>query len=173
MCMLACMLPCMLQELEQALERMNALNAWEIDAEAKRVLEAVGIKDLALRTDKLSGGQRKRVALAAALLGAPDMLVMDEPTNHVSPCVAGKFGDQALMTSTGECLPVRLIAAGCPVGVVSRMSAHASMHVQMANVLAIFSLSTVQMDVEMISWMESELAREDLAVVLVTHDRWV
>ncbi len=55
------------------------------------------------------GGQKKRVALAGTLLGKPDLLVLDEPTNH--------------------------------------------------------------MDVEMIAWMENELKKNGMAVVLVTHDR--
>jgi alpha-D-ribose 1-methylphosphonate 5-triphosphate synthase subunit PhnL len=52
--------------------------------QARRLLEAVGLPDPNAPVSGLSGGQRRRLALAAALLGGPDLLVLDEPSNHVS-----------------------------------------------------------------------------------------
>ncbi|WIA12397.1 hypothetical protein OEZ85_012443 [Tetradesmus obliquus] len=70
-------------QLEAAIEAMNTHNAWEVDSDARRILEAVGLKDPNAIVGKLSGGQRRRLALASALLGSPDLLVLDEPTNHM------------------------------------------------------------------------------------------
>ncbi len=57
--------------------------AWAAEAEAKAVLTRLGIQDFDARVGGLSGGQQKRVALAQALLDPADLLVLDEPTNHV------------------------------------------------------------------------------------------
>lgn len=56
---------------------------WEIETNAKNVLTKLGINDTAARMKTLSGGQRKRVALAHELIFKPDILILDEPTNHL------------------------------------------------------------------------------------------
>ncbi len=65
------------------LDRMTELNAWDFESKAQQVLGKLGIHNLTQPVDELSGGQKKRVALARVLLEEPDMLVLDEPTNHL------------------------------------------------------------------------------------------
>jgi ABC transport system ATP-binding/permease protein len=64
-------------------EKMDSTGAWEVETNAKIVLTKLGIEDFSARIGDLSGGYRKRVALATALLAQPDVLLMDEPTNHL------------------------------------------------------------------------------------------
>lgn len=63
--------------------RMDELGAWQMESEAKAALTRLGIADVNAPVDTLSGGQRKRVAMAAALLQPSDVLILDEPTNHI------------------------------------------------------------------------------------------
>jgi len=63
--------------------RMDELNAWALESEAKTALTKLGILDLHGKVAEFSGGQRKRVAMAAALLQPSDVLILDEPTNHI------------------------------------------------------------------------------------------
>jgi ABC transport system ATP-binding/permease protein len=64
-------------------ERMETTGAWELETQAKIVLSQLGIENFDVKVGSLSGGYRKRIAIAAALLSQPDMLLMDEPTNHL------------------------------------------------------------------------------------------
>ena len=63
--------------------RLETSGAWRLETEAKNILARLGVSDLRARMSSLSGGQRKRVALAHSLIIEPDLLIMDEPTNHL------------------------------------------------------------------------------------------
>lgn len=69
--------------LQKAMEDMERLNAWDYEAKIKQVLGRLGIPDEETPVKVLSGGQRKRVALAKLLLQEADLLILDEPTNHL------------------------------------------------------------------------------------------
>ncbi len=64
-------------------QEMDRLQAWSLESDAKSVLSRLGITDFGRKMGELSGGQRKRVALASALIVPSQLLIMDEPTNHI------------------------------------------------------------------------------------------
>lgn len=64
-------------------EQIDSLNLWQMESEAKMILTKLGIYDFGKKMGKLSGGQRKRVFLAAALIRPSNLLILDEPTNHM------------------------------------------------------------------------------------------
>lgn len=90
--------------------RMDALSAWDYDDLLRQMLHRLGITDLSAKVESLSGGQKKRVAIACALLSEPDMIILDEPTNHL--------------------------------------------------------------DIDAIEWLEEYLQRQNVTLILVTHDRY-
>lgn len=69
--------------LQEAMDQMEAQNAWDYEARVKEILGRLKLLDVKQPVEKLSGGQKKRVALAKLLLSDPDLYILDEPTNHL------------------------------------------------------------------------------------------
>jgi ATP-binding cassette subfamily F protein uup len=70
-------------DLQARFDEVEALEAWDREVKIKEILDKLGITDLDQKVGTLSGGQKKRVALAHLLIDLPDVIILDEPTNHL------------------------------------------------------------------------------------------
>ncbi len=73
----------LLKQMSDLAEQLEISGAWQLEVELKAMLNELGITHLSAKMATLSGGQRKRVALAHSLFIKPDLLILDEPTNHL------------------------------------------------------------------------------------------
>ncbi len=71
------------ERMENAILDIDRLNAWDYEARIKEILSKFGIHDIFKNINQLSGGQRKKAALAKTLIADTDLLILDEPTNHL------------------------------------------------------------------------------------------
>jgi ATP-binding cassette subfamily F protein uup len=70
-------------KLEELYQSITELNAWDTEVRVQQILSVLKLEDMDIRISELSGGQKKRVALAKVLLSDADFLILDEPTNHL------------------------------------------------------------------------------------------
>ncbi len=91
--------------LERAMADMEKHEAWDYEAQIRQMLGELGIQDVEQLVGSLSGGQRKRVALARVLIQNPDLLILDEPTNHLD-LEAIEYLENFLTTNNGTLLMV-------------------------------------------------------------------
>lgn len=68
---------------QQLMEQMEAHQLWDYESQVEQILGQLGIDNIQQSVENMSGGQKKRVALAAQLIVKPDFLILDEPTNHL------------------------------------------------------------------------------------------
>ncbi len=70
-------------QLQEVIEKLDSLNGWDYEARASEVLGRLGLHDLDKPVNEMSGGQKKRMALARLLIEDHELLLLDEPTNHL------------------------------------------------------------------------------------------
>lgn len=75
--------PALQKQMSDITQIMDIQDAWGLESEAKKILTKLKITDFDKKMKELSGGQRKRVAMAGALIRPSDILILDEPTNHI------------------------------------------------------------------------------------------
>lgn len=71
------------ERMDKAIQEMERVQAWDFESRAKEILSKFGIDDIFQNISELSGGQRKKTALAKTLISETDLLILDEPTNHL------------------------------------------------------------------------------------------
>ena len=87
------------QRLSEVNHRLDELQGWNLEIEAKKILSKLGAEDFHKCVNELSGGQKKRVALARVLLSDPELLILDEPTNHLDADSVQWLQDRLMSTS--------------------------------------------------------------------------
>lgn len=93
------------EELQSIMEEMDRLNAWDYEHRAKQVLDKLKITRFEQPVKELSGGQKKRIALASVLIEEPDLMILDEPTNHLDMSMV-EWLEEYLSRYTGSLLMV-------------------------------------------------------------------